>query len=85
MRKSIPVSDPKGLPRRVAAFCDWIESLPADKPFDAHPEYAFFSDLSVDELHQAEFELAHRLARVLATEQEALSRRRMMPILQAND
>lgn len=44
----------------MLAFCDWLAGLPADQPFDVRPEFAFFSDLTTDELEAAEIELVRR-------------------------
>ncbi|MCB2060783.1 MAG: hypothetical protein KDE21_09780 [Novosphingobium sp.] len=57
MRQDNPIRS-----HRVRAFCNWLETVPFGEEFDERPEYAFFTDLTEDELVAAEHELVRRYA-----------------------
>lgn len=57
MRRDNPIRS-----HRVTAFCNWLETVPFGEEFDERPEYAFFTDLTEDELVAAEHELVRRYA-----------------------
>ncbi|WP_066561029.1 hypothetical protein [Croceicoccus bisphenolivorans] len=57
MRQDNPIRS-----HRVTAFCNWLETVPFGEEFDERPEYAFFTDLTEDELVAAEHELVRRYA-----------------------
>ncbi|ARU14941.1 hypothetical protein A9D14_00600 [Croceicoccus marinus] len=59
MRQDNPIRS-----HRVTVFCDWLETVPFGEEFDERPEYAFFTDLTEDELVAAEHELVRRYARL---------------------
>lgn len=55
---------PQALPvrqDRVEAFCDWIETIPADPPFWTHPGFGEFADLTDGELMAAQLETDERI------------------------
>lgn len=74
-----------GLTPRVLSFCDWVQSLPAGEPFDAYPEFAFYADLSDEDLHMASCELARRLGVQLAERQVSRLANSNQAGMRAND
>ena len=70
----LPAYDPGGLKmnHRVTRFVDWLQSVPTEPHFAELPEFAFFADLTGEELQAAEQELVRRLA-VLGTDQDVRS------------
>lgn len=58
---------------RVAAFCDWLDTIPPSPPFHTRPEYRFYRDLSDVEMRAAQVEMERRALLALA-EAEALER-----------
>jgi hypothetical protein len=47
---------------RIEAFCDWLDTIPPDPPFHAHPGFRFFRDLTQLEIDAAASEMDRRAA-----------------------
>ena len=69
---AIPLKLVLKMNHRVTRFVDWLQSVPVEPHFTDRPEFAFFADLTGDELQAAEQELVRRLA-VLGTDQDVQS------------
>lgn len=58
---------------RVAAFADWLDTIPPDPPFHTRPAFRFFADLSGAEIDAAAALMRQRAAAAFA-EAERLER-----------
>tara|TARA_E500000305_G_C3851406_1_gene156299 strand:+ start:93 stop:302 length:210 start_codon:yes stop_codon:yes gene_type:complete len=58
---------------RVSAFCNWLDTIPPDPPFHAHPAFRFYRDLTDAEFWAAQKEMKRRADAAMA-EADALER-----------
>lgn len=63
---------------RVHAFCNWLDMIPPDPPFDEHEDFVFFADLTDAEIFAAKIEMRRRAESDLA-EADALEAEGRLP------